>query len=168
MGQRTKTLLPTTTKLLQPKLINPQAVHKEFRQRETRQKYNYDRHTETLRPLAVGDRVMMRAKGKWEPATVIAISQDGPRSYIVNTPGGQSYRRNRRHLKPTLNAKRHYQADHSRDDWLEDTSISDEADTTETEMPAGQNSVPSPPYNSADQREQFGSQQGTLTQTIEL
>ena len=83
-----------------------------------------------------------------EPATVIAISQDGPSSYIVNTPGGQSYRRNRRHLKPapsSLNAKRHYQADHSCDDWLEDASISDEADATETEIPAGQNSVPSPP-----------------------
>ena len=79
----------------------------------------------TLRPLAVGDRVMMRAKGKWEPATVIAISQDGPHSYIVNTPGGQSYRRNRRHLKPTpcsLNAKRHYQADHS---WLHEYSACD-------------------------------------------
>ena len=155
MGQRTKTLLPTTTKLLQPKLISPQAVHKELRQRKTRQKYYYDRHTATLRPLVVGDRVMMRAKGKWEPAkgkwepaTVIAISQDGPRSYIVNTPGGQSYRRNQRHLKPTpssLNAKRHYQADHSCDDWLEDANISSEADTTETEIPAGQNSVPSPP-----------------------
>ena len=101
MGQRTKTLLPTTTKLLQPKLINPQAVHKELRQRKTRQKYYYYHHTVTLRPLAVGDRVMMRAKGKWEPATVIAISQDGPCSYIINTPGGQSYRRNRQHLKPT-------------------------------------------------------------------
>ena len=34
MGRRTKTLLPTTTKLLQPKLINPQAAHKELRERE--------------------------------------------------------------------------------------------------------------------------------------
>ena len=63
MGRRTNTLLPTTTKLLQPKLINPQAVHKELRQRKTRQKYYYDRHTATLRPLAVGDRVMMREMG---------------------------------------------------------------------------------------------------------
>ena len=148
MGRRTRTLLPTTTKLLQPKLINPQAVHKELRQRKTRQKYYYDRHTATLRPLAVGDTVMMRTKGKWEPATVIAISQDGPCSYIVNTKGGQSYRRNRRHLKPTpnrLNARQHYQAYQCCDDWLEDASIIDETDTAEIEMPAGQSSNPSPP-----------------------
>ena len=73
MGRRTKTLLPTSTKLLQPKLVKPQAVLKELRQRKSRQKLYYDRHTATHRPLAVGDTVMIRTKGKWEPATVIAI-----------------------------------------------------------------------------------------------
>ena len=90
---------------------------------------------------------MMRAKGKWEPATVIAFSQDGPRSYIVKTPGG-SYRRNRHHLKPTpnnLNSGQCYQADQSCNDWLEDTSIIDESDATRIEIPAGQGSGPSPP-----------------------
>ena len=53
MGRRTKTLLPTTTKLLQPKLINPQAAHKELKERKARQKYYYDRHTAILKPLAV-------------------------------------------------------------------------------------------------------------------
>lgn len=147
MGRRTKTLLPTTTKLLQPKLINPQSVHKELRQRKTRQKYYYDRHTTTLRPLAVGDTVMMKAKGKWEPATVIAISQDGPCSYIVKTPGG-SYRRNRCHLKPTpnsLNVGQRYQADQSCDDWLEDASTIDETDTAEIGLSVGRDSNPSPP-----------------------
>ena len=100
MGRRTKTLLPTTAKLLQPKLINPQSVFRELRNRKTLQKFYYDRHTTALKPFSVGDKVMMKAKGKWEPAIVIAISQDGPRSYIVKTPTGQSYRRNRRHLKP--------------------------------------------------------------------
>ena len=50
-------------------------------------KYYYDHHTAILKPLAVGDTVMMRAKEKWEPATVVAICQDKPCSYIVNTPG---------------------------------------------------------------------------------
>lgn len=147
MGRRTKTLLPTTTKLLQPKIINPQTVQKELRQRKQRQKYYYDRHTTTLRPLAVGDTVMMKAKGKWEPATVIAISQDGPRSYIVNTPGGR-YRRNRRHLKPTpnsLNVGQSYQANQSCDDWLEDASTIYETDAAEIGTSAEQGSNPSPP-----------------------
>ena len=64
MGRRIKTLLPTTTRLLQPKLISPQAVHTEMKQRKVQQKYYYDHHTVTLRPLAVGETVMMRAKGK--------------------------------------------------------------------------------------------------------
>ena len=129
MGRRTKTLLPTTTKLLQPKLINPQAVHKELRERKARQKYYYDRHTAILKPLAVGDTVMMRAKEKWEPAMVIAICQDKPRSYIVNTPGGKQYRRNKHHLKPSpINVKarlcRH--SNQSCDDWLDDASVINE------------------------------------------
>ena len=32
---------------------------------------------------------MMKAKEKWEPAMVVAICQDKPRSYIVNTPRGK-------------------------------------------------------------------------------
>ena len=36
IGRRTKTLLPTTKKLLQPKLINPLAAHKELRERKAR------------------------------------------------------------------------------------------------------------------------------------
>ena len=147
MGRRTKTLLPTTAKLLQPKLINPQTVRKELRQRKTRQKIYYDRHTATLKPLTVGDTVMMRAKGKWEPATVIAISADGPRSYIVNTPSGQKYRRNRRHLKPaprSLDASHHYTANQSYDNWLDEDSIADYNDTAEMEIPAEQDSNPSP------------------------
>ena len=54
----------------------------------------------------MGDKVMMRAKEKWEPAIVIAISQTGPHSYIANTTRG--YRQNKRHLKSapsSLNAR---------------------------------------------------------------
>ena len=91
-GQKDKYLASNHYKLLQPKLINPKAAHKELKERKARQKYYYDRHTAILKPLAVGDTVMMRAKEKWEPATVISICQDKPRSYIVNTPGGKRYR----------------------------------------------------------------------------
>ena len=62
IGWRTKTLLPTNNKLLQPKIIKPQTVLKEFRDRKAQQKFYYDRHTVDLRPLALGDKVMMRGK----------------------------------------------------------------------------------------------------------
>jgi len=42
-------------------------------------------HSSPIRALAMGDKVMMRAKGKWEPAIVTAISQVEPHSYITNT-----------------------------------------------------------------------------------
>ena len=110
---------------------------------------------------------MKRVKGKWEPATVVAINQDGPCSYIVKTSEG-SYQQNRRHLKPTpnnLNKGQCYQADQScdgwLDNWLEDTS-------TINEIPAGLGSNPSPLSQLPDHRGQFKNHQGTLTQTIEL
>ena len=166
MGQRTKTLLPT---LLRPKLINPQSIVKELRDRKSRQKFNYDCHTIVLRPFAVGDRVMMssQAEGKWEPATVIAISQDGPRSYIVNTPGGLSYHWNwNQHLTV-----------HMQDNttllikvltgWRKVIYLTK---LTLLQLKCQQSKAITShlPYNSSDHREQFGSHQGTLTQTIEL
>lgn len=34
---------------------------------------------------------------RWEPATVTGMSP-APRSYVITTPNGQTFRRNRRHL----------------------------------------------------------------------
>jgi len=79
---------------------------------------------------------MMKGKGKWEPAMVIAISKDGPHSYIVNTPEGQRLWRNRHHLKvaPTsLDAQQHYSVNQNYEDWLEDVYGTN---TSEAEAPA--------------------------------
>ena len=95
MGQRTKILLPTSEKLLQPKTISPKVVCRKMTQRKAKQKYYYDKHARHLKEMAVGDAVMMMDGNKWKPAKVIAISQDAPRSYVIKTPKGQTYRRNR-------------------------------------------------------------------------
>ena len=42
---------------------------------------------------------MIQVNNRWEPAQVAGVNQDAPRSYIIKTPEGQTYRRNRRHLK---------------------------------------------------------------------
>ena len=93
MGRRTKKLIPTSTKLLNPKTISPKIVQKELLQRKERQKHYYDQHSKPLQELMTGDQVMMKTKDRWQPAKVIA--KTSPRSYIIKTTAGQIYRRNR-------------------------------------------------------------------------
>lgn len=99
MGRRTKTLIPTTEQLLKPKIIKPEIVQQEITKSKKRQKYYYDRHAKPLSKLNVGDHVSLQLEGKWRPAVVTSVSQQAPRSYFITTPEGQTYRRNRRHIK---------------------------------------------------------------------
>ena len=51
-------------------------------------------------PLKKGDTVSFQKGSLWLPATILAKTKF-PRSYLITTPDGQTYRRNRRHLQPT-------------------------------------------------------------------
>ena len=75
-------------------------------QRKAKQKYYYDKHARYIKEMAVGDAIMMMDGKKWKPGKVIAISQGAPRSYVIKTPEGQTYRRNRRHLRRVSNDKK--------------------------------------------------------------
>ena len=97
MGHRTKTLLPTSNSLLEPRTISPRTVTKELRHKKERQKYYYDQYSKPLVELTAGDQVMMRDKDRWKPAKV--ISRTASRSYVIKTLTGQIFRRNRRHLR---------------------------------------------------------------------
>lgn len=70
-------------------------------ERQQRMKEQYDSSSGTeLTKLLPGMPVAtqsMRTK-KWEPATVISKCEE-PRSYVVKTADGSTYRRNRKHLK---------------------------------------------------------------------
>ena len=60
---------------------------------------------------------MMRDKDRWKPAKV--ISRTAPRSYIIKTPTGQIYRRNRRHLRKSRKVSG--QVEHeSTEEWSDD------------------------------------------------
>lgn len=99
-GRRTKTLLPTPTKLLETS--GAQNVTDKLRRSKNKQEYYYNRGTKELVPLEPGDsiRIKPRAGGKrWIKAEV--DSQVNIRSYNVTTEQGQTYRRNRRHLRLT-------------------------------------------------------------------
>jgi len=96
MGRRLKTSLPTHVDLL--KTHGAQEVKEHFQKRKLNEKVYYGKHSgKELAPLNNGDKVMLQHGNKWVPATVIS-KHHTPRSYIVETPEGQKYRRNRRHL----------------------------------------------------------------------
>ena len=97
MGRRTRTLLPTSPKLLQP-LYNTNKIQSELYNRQEKQKKYYDRNAKPLEPLKEGDRVALKneSKGMWIPASV-QMANHKPRSYTVESNGGV-YRRNRRDL----------------------------------------------------------------------
>ena len=87
MGCRLKTSLPTNSELLKPR--GNQKIKQHLQSIKERQTFYYDKHC--------SKEVPQKHDNKWIQATVIE-KHHTPRSYIVQTPEGQKYRRNRRHL----------------------------------------------------------------------
>ena len=80
MGRRLKTSLPTHADLF--KTHGAQGVKEHFQKRKQKEKVYYDKHSsKELPPLYYGNKVTLQHKNK-----------------VVQTPEGQKYRRNRRHL----------------------------------------------------------------------
>lgn len=98
MSRRTRSILPTHAKLLQPKVQTD--IQQQLINRQTVQKMYHDRNSSKLPNLNIGDTVRVQQKdGTWKPAVVTQKTQE-PRSYIVRTPMGE-LRRNRKHLLKT-------------------------------------------------------------------
>lgn len=101
-GRRTKTLLPTSTKLLEPQSLNSKDVKDKITQRKEKQQNNYNHGVKELGILKGGDVVRIKPVGRsklWTKAVV--TDQTDIRSYNVRTEDGREYRRNRRHLRKT-------------------------------------------------------------------
>ena len=99
-GRRTRTLLPTTSYLLKPK-VQEDVKEKLLKQKSKQAKY-YNQNTKELPPLQTGEVVRVAPKPgdrerKWFKAQV--EDQVDIRSYEVRTEDGRLYRRNRRHLR---------------------------------------------------------------------
>ena len=76
-------------------------IHQMLSERQTKQKENHDRHgTRELRDLETGQRATMRDSrtGLWTPVVVKDVCAE-PHSYIVQTPNGNTLRRNRTYLR---------------------------------------------------------------------
>jgi len=106
MGRRTKTLIPTSDSLLCPQTIKPSLVQQELEEQKRKQKYYYDRNAHPLQELKIGDQVSIQIDNRWCPAVVTDVAGT-PRSYIVATPRGQKYRRNRRHIIKRIKGSTH-------------------------------------------------------------
>ena len=102
LGRRTKTLIPTTDTLLQPR--SPPSKHEmqQLQLNQQRQSKYYNRSATDLKPLKTGDTVRMKpfvlGKDKWKKAKV--TRQLDERSYEV-VSNGHTYRRVREHLRKT-------------------------------------------------------------------
>lgn len=99
-SRRTKTLLPTTSELLQPRVPNNITEDIEFRRQKA--KAYYDKGAHPLPPLEIGDTVRLQPQDKahsWSKASV--IKKVAERSYLVKTAQGHLLRRNRKFLRCT-------------------------------------------------------------------
>ena len=93
-----RTTVPTAPRLLCLKTATD--VHKQLSKCQEKQKFFYDKQAKTLPALNENDTVRIERNKIWIPATVTAKAAT-PRSFVVTTPNGQTYRRNRRHIIKT-------------------------------------------------------------------
>jgi transposase InsO family protein len=96
-GRRTKTTLPTSTTLLEPKIIEPKIVKETLHKNKEKQKQYFDHHTKELSVLQLGDNVRYETNTGLKAAVVIEKRKE-PRSYMIRTSNGFVLRRNRKHL----------------------------------------------------------------------
>ena len=103
MNRQTKTLLPTTRELSKPRSVVPDTEVTALRKHQEKQAQHYNKSAKELEPLATGDIVRMKpfvaGKKTWEKAMVKERLDE--RSYTVETANGDTYRRNRFHVRKT-------------------------------------------------------------------
>ena len=147
MGRRTKTLLPTSSKLLEPKVIKTKVVRSELQVEKQRQKEYYDRNAKQLPVLQPGQNIQVQMGKKWEPAIVTSIPTE-PRSYNIKTPDGQTYRRKRRHLILTKSTTAHQPIIDDDDNWSDsEPAASDDPSTPEHIPEEPEDSITEPNSN---------------------
>ncbi len=71
--------------------------------RQDLQKLYYDKSSRDLPEVCPGDnvRVLNPFNHKWEPG-VVKDREQAPKSYIVDMPSGSTLKRNRRHIRPSI------------------------------------------------------------------
>ena len=102
MGRRIQSRLPTLPGALQPKWQNSDVISENGRlaKESSTQFYNRKHGAKPLTQFEGGESVRIKndAQKVWANPTVV-VRADTPRSYIVQSPDGSTFRHNRRHLQ---------------------------------------------------------------------
>ena len=110
MSRRLRTLLPTSPAMLRPKVVSYKKFDTLRTSSREKQKLYHDVSSRELKPLKVGETVRVKFRnGLWKPVSVIKVVD--ARSYLVATPDGTVYRRNRRHLLKTYESQKFIKTD---------------------------------------------------------
>ena len=99
MSRRLRASLPMTGTMLKPEV--PENTRVKLDHRQQKQKRSYDKTTKLLPELKPGDVIRYQKGRLWMPAVVIG-KHSTPRSYNIKTGNGNTLRRNRRHLRKTI------------------------------------------------------------------
>ena len=104
MGRRTRTRLPTHTKLLKPQLDSE--TEAKLAQRKQKQELQYNKKSQPLLPIQPGRAIRKKLPGdtKWSLGSCVKALPN--RSYEVEV-AGRRYRRKRRQLRTTADAPPH-------------------------------------------------------------
>ena len=99
MGRVLNTRIPVMASTLVPKLLDDKSFRETDAASKARAKFDYDRRhgARPLKPLALGDPVLVRNDNRWKKAGVVVSGDPVNRTYLVNTDTGVQ-RRNRAHL----------------------------------------------------------------------
>ncbi|XP_036071757.1 uncharacterized protein K02A2.6-like [Oryzias melastigma] len=103
MGRKIRTTLLTLEKNLQPKWPDRKAVFQRDAAEKTKQAFYYNRRhgAKPLPALRPGDTVVTKLdqEKNWSTPAVVSKEIITPRSYLLETPQGVVFRRNRRHIR---------------------------------------------------------------------
>lgn len=107
MNRHTRTEIPTHPSLLQSTKTNHTEVQQRLRDKQKKQRQQYNKNAKTLPELHTGEDIFLRDQhsGKWRPAIVVAKAPQ-PRSYIVQDDDGVQCRRNSIMLRRSQRTKR--------------------------------------------------------------
>ena len=140
MGRRTRTRLPMSNSLLEPKNIQTQIVTNRLEEFQLNNQANYNKSAKPLEKIQTGDSVRYRTGKTWTPAELISENDTNPRSYKIKTPAGNTIVRNRRHLLKTNERENYIPAQqHHEMSMVEDNILSDNDILTNVNVPVNEN-----------------------------
>lgn len=103
MGREIKTKIPTTTNNLKPHEVSADDVLERIERKKKLQAEYYNRTSKPLSNLKESDKIMFKKNERdWLHGTIVRKVNE--RSYIVNDSEDNLFRRNRRHIRKSLNS----------------------------------------------------------------